>query len=140
MKFNSISNAYDVLNDPIKRREYDYDLLWNRPTRDPPMYSNRTGGYPRQAGGPVDEPYDPAFARYRDSKFESYEYYYSQTNEQQEKPTETIFSRIILLSLCLTYGLASFFTSSLLYAMHFQQQTEEYPFRRLTFAKSYRKF
>jgi curved DNA-binding protein CbpA len=133
-KFNIISNAYEILNDPIKRREYDYELLSKKPISDPYV---TYGGYAQRARASAwqspYEQYDTAFGRYRDSKNE--DHFEEKENEGQKKSTSTIVSKFILFSLCLSYGLVAFFTSNLFYAMHFQQQTEEYPSRRLTFSK-----
>jgi len=171
-KFNTISNAYDILNDPIKRQEYDNELSSKRPISDPYVFYNQTSGYAQRArahrastwqspytsnsfnGGFQEnentfgnsrttshqEQYDTAFGRYRDFKNEDQINNEDNSEEErQEKPTSTIVSKLILFSLCLSYGLAAFFTSSVFHAMHFQQQTEEFPSRLLTLSKSSRK-
>src|SRR5262249_32644993 len=41
-KFSHISNAYDILGDPIKRRDYDNELLSQTSSSDPYVTYDRT--------------------------------------------------------------------------------------------------
>jgi len=48
-KFSTISNAYDILGDPIKRREYDRNVLHQINDRDQSITYNRTSSYAQRA-------------------------------------------------------------------------------------------
>lgn len=48
-KFSALSNAYDVLGDPGKRRQYDHELFSSTSTHDPFVTYNRTSTYAQRA-------------------------------------------------------------------------------------------
>jgi hypothetical protein len=48
-KFSTISNAYDILGDPIKRRDYDNELSSQTSTSDPYVTYDRTTRYAQRA-------------------------------------------------------------------------------------------
>jgi curved DNA-binding protein CbpA len=48
-KFSTISNAYDVLGDPVKRRDYDNELLSRTSSSDPYVTYDRTSTYAQRA-------------------------------------------------------------------------------------------
>lgn len=48
-KFSTISNAYDVLGDPSKRRDYDHELLSQTSASDPYVSYDRTSAYAQRA-------------------------------------------------------------------------------------------
>jgi curved DNA-binding protein CbpA len=48
-KFSVISNAYDTLGDPVKRRDYDTELLSHTSNNDPYVTYNRTSAYAQRA-------------------------------------------------------------------------------------------
>ena len=48
-KFSTISNAYDILGDPIKRRDYDNELLSRTSSGDPYVTYDRTSTYAQRA-------------------------------------------------------------------------------------------
>jgi curved DNA-binding protein CbpA len=48
-KFSTISNAYDVLGDPVKRREYDNELHSRTSSSDPYVTYDRTSTYAQRA-------------------------------------------------------------------------------------------
>ena len=48
-KFSTISNAYDVLGDPVKRRDYDSELLSQTSASDPYVTYDRTSTYAQRA-------------------------------------------------------------------------------------------
>ncbi|CAF1121297.1 unnamed protein product [Adineta steineri] len=48
-KFSIISNAYDILGDPVKRRDYDNELLSRTSASDPYVTYDRTSTYAQRA-------------------------------------------------------------------------------------------
>ena len=48
-KFSALSNAYDILGDPVKRREYDNEVFSKRSAYDPYVTYNRTTNYAQRA-------------------------------------------------------------------------------------------
>lgn len=48
-KFTTISNAYDILSDPVKRRDYDSELLSRTSSNDPYVTYDRTSAYAQRA-------------------------------------------------------------------------------------------
>lgn len=48
-KFSTISNAYDILNDPVKRRDYDNELSSHTTNSDPYVTYNRQSTYAQRA-------------------------------------------------------------------------------------------
>ncbi|CAF0889862.1 unnamed protein product [Rotaria sordida] len=48
-KFSTLSNAYDILSDPIKRRDYDNELLTRTSPSDPYVTYDRTSTYAQRA-------------------------------------------------------------------------------------------
>ena len=48
-KFSTISNAYDILGDPVKRRDYDNELSSQTSASDPYVTYNRTSSYAQRA-------------------------------------------------------------------------------------------
>lgn len=48
-KFSTISNAYDILGDPVKRRDYDNELLSQTSASDPYVTYDRTSAYAQRA-------------------------------------------------------------------------------------------
>ncbi len=48
-KFTTISNAYDILGDPIKRRDYDNELFSRTSSADPYVTYDRTSSYSQRA-------------------------------------------------------------------------------------------
>ena len=48
-KFSIISNAYDILGDPTKRREYDQELLYSANPHDHSVTYNRMSSYAQRA-------------------------------------------------------------------------------------------
>lgn len=48
-KFSTISNAYDILGDPTKRRDYDNELLSQTSASDPYVTYDRTSAYAQRA-------------------------------------------------------------------------------------------
>jgi curved DNA-binding protein CbpA len=48
-KFSTISNAYDILGDPIKRKDYDNELFSQNSASDPYVTYDRTSSYAQRA-------------------------------------------------------------------------------------------
>jgi curved DNA-binding protein CbpA len=48
-KFSTISNAYDILGDSVKRRDYDNELLSRNSSSDPYVTYDRTSGFAQRA-------------------------------------------------------------------------------------------
>lgn len=156
-KFNTISNAYDILNDPIKRREYDNQLLSRTSTPDPYVSYTRTSPYAQRARAHRPSARQTSYSAngfQGNSRSTSHERQYDTdqpgdsdskdpVNEEEEdltpKPPRIVISKVFLFSLLLTFGLAAYATSNLLRTMHFQQQIEEFPSRLVSIPRSSRK-
>ena len=166
-KFNTISNAYDILNDPIKRREYDRELLSSSSTTDPYVTYNRTSEYAQRARAHrasarqttyTSNGFNGGFqGNSRSTNHGSYDPNFGQETEQtsdsdnkkpvneeeeeefEEKPTRLARSKVFLFSLFLTFSLAAYVTSNLLRTMPFQQPIEEFPSRLVSVSQSTRK-
>ena len=162
-KFNTISNAYDILNDPIKRREYDNQLISRTSTPDPYIYYNRTSPYAQRARAHRPSARQTSYSANgfqgntrttNHGSFDQRQYEADQpgdsdskdpVNEEEEeedltpKPPRIVISKIFLFSLLLTFGLAAYTTSNLFHTMHFQQQIEEFPSRLVSVPRSSRK-
>lgn len=158
-KFNTISNAYDILNDPIKRREYDQELQSLSSNPDPFVTYTRTSQYAQRARAHrasarqttySSNGFNGGFHRNsRSTNHESYHPNFDQTSDSdnknpvneefEEKSTRIVIPKVFLFSLFLTFSLAAYVTSNLLRTMHFQQPLEEFPSRLVPISQSTRK-
>jgi DnaJ-class molecular chaperone len=130
-RFALISNAYDILIDPIKRREYDQLIYRHGSSFDPSVSSHRpsstfyTGDFThsRNAYG------EPKFRRYRGphptdhyDRFDGDEF----AHARDEDTTDTSkLVRITAYLIWFSLSVVGFFTSNVVLQMNFQQPTEE---------------
>ena len=118
IKFSTISNAYDTLNDPVKRREYDNRILsaTNRnfyenenPFTNSRSTDHRTYNQSQYRYTPPDE-----YSTSNDSEEGSPGW-----QQTEEEPKRIEIPKLFLFSLWLTFGLAAVLTANVLSEMHF---------------------
>lgn len=82
-KFSTISNAYDILGDPVKRRDYDNELSSRGSSSDPYVTYDRTSAYAQRARAHRPSSWKPPSSRNASGGFQGAENAFGSFNKEQ---------------------------------------------------------